>query len=211
MKKFFTMVGLIGLSTVAAFATPGCTGSGSPALTLNGPVINGQTVTDNTDTCTLSDGQVFSNFAFYANSGFTTSTPFSVTVTVSNNTLNFGTTNMAGTGEDIQVLFQTTPGVTGVNLDTGGADSVTEIVCGTAFAPGSETCPGTNLNTSVLSSFNGTSANSQITPVTTDFFLKDDSGGSFFSQTFAPEPMTMSMMGVGLLGLGILGRRRVRK
>jgi hypothetical protein len=209
MNKILMVAALASFSSVAAFASAGCTGGGGD-VTLNGPVTNGTTVTDNTDTCTLTDGQVFSNFAFYANTGFPTSTPFSVTVSVSGNTLDFGTTNMAGTGEDIQILFQTSPGILGVMLDTGGADSASEVICNQAFPTGSESCPTPNLNLAVLSSFNGTPSSSAVTASPTDFFLKDDSGGSFVSQTFTPEPMTMSMMGIGLLGLGLLSRR-VRK
>jgi len=63
-----------------------------------------------------------------------------------------------------------------------------------------------------LTSFNGgPPVSSLVNASATDFFLKDVSGGSQFTQTFVPEPVTMSLMGVGLLGLGILGRRKLRK
>jgi hypothetical protein len=38
-----------------------------------------------------------------------------------------------------------------------------------------------------------------------DSFFKDDTVRSI------PEPMTLTLMGAGLLGLGLLGRRRMRK
>jgi hypothetical protein len=39
-------------------------------------------------------------------------------------------------------------------------------------------------------------------------------GGALLSevnQFFVPEPMTMTLVGAGLLGLGLFGRRRLRK
>jgi hypothetical protein len=49
-----------------------------------------------------------------------------------------------------------------------------------------------------------------VLPAGTDFVYKDVNGVSEFAQTVVPEPMTLSMMGIGLLGLGLL-RRRARK
>jgi hypothetical protein len=49
----------------------------------------------------------------------------------------------------------------------------------------------------------------------TDIIVKDVNGGSELYQTpgtsSIPEPMTLSLVGGSLLGLGFLGRRRVRK
>ena len=47
--------------------------------------------------------------------------------------------------------------------------------------------------------------NSDLGFVGMDSLLKDDTVRSI------PEPMTLTLMGAGLLGLGLLGRRRMRK
>jgi len=62
-----------------------------------------------------------------------------------------------------------------------------------------------------LTSFNGgPPVSSLVNASATDFFLKDVSGGSQFTQTFVPEPVTMSLMGV-VSGSRYPGRRKLRK
>jgi hypothetical protein len=207
MKKGFLVLALAALSSGIALADGIC-------LNVSGTLLLGQSLSGGAATCSIGS-QLFTNFNLYANAGFPTgpggAVPFSWSVTVTGQNLIFGTTNMAGTGEDVQITFQTSPGIRQIGLSTGPGESVTEIVCGVAFSLGSETCTSP-LNTTPLTSFNGgPMVSSAVNASTTDFFLKDVSGGSQVTQTFVPEPVTMSLMGVGLLGLGILGRRKLRK
>jgi hypothetical protein len=117
------------------------------------------------------------------------------------------------TGLDYHLTFQATPGITGITLETGVGSTVSEGICNSAFnlQNGSSPCGSNLLNTAVLTASNGGTAFSNVTAATTDFFFKDISGGSEVIQLVAPEPMTLSLMGIGLLGLGVLGRRRFKK
>jgi hypothetical protein len=124
-------------------------------------------------------------------------------------TLAFGHTLLVPP-QDIQMTFQITPGVGSVLLETGPGTSITELLCADPTGPGGS-CASGALNVSVLFATNGGVSFSLVDPAATDYVFKDIAGGSGFAQTFVPEPMTLSLMGAGLLAIGYFGRKRIRK
>jgi hypothetical protein len=204
MKKFLMIAALASLSSVAAFASPACaTGSDSTPTLGNSFTLTGS--------CTVGSF-IFSNFSIYEANGTYVNAPFSVNIVVDPA---FGI-DILYTGEpglDLHLTFQSTPGIPGIILETGLGSTVSEGICGTAFnlQNGTSACGGNLLNTSVLTASNGGTKYSVVTAASTDFFFKDISGGSEVTQLVAPEPMTLSLMGIGLLGIGIFGRRRFTK
>lgn len=206
MKTVWMVLALSAFGALAALGDTIC--DTSP---VSGTVSDGTSLVG-TGNCTVS-GITFSNFEFTATTGFAASTPFSFSVALNpdGTTLDFHTTNMGGTGEDGVFTFQASPGISAITLSTGPADTVTESICASPFDP---SCPvGQVLNNSALVSTNESVSSSTVNAASVDYFFKDDSGGSDFFQGIAsvPEPMTLSLMGAGLLGLGLFGRRRLRK
>lgn len=216
MNKFSGMLLVAALGTVGSSIALGDVID--QCATYAGPTIqNTQTVTLTADTglgsgCAIG-GTTFSNFQFYGASIPTGPISFSaqINVDLTTNQLLIDTTGLNGT-DDVHLTFQGTAGVTGMVLTAGIGDVVSEGICGSAFniINGTSACGGTLLNTSILQASNGGSASSVVTFASTDYFYKDISGGSEVTEGVVPEPMTLSLMGVGLLGLGFLGRR-VRK
>ncbi len=164
--------------------------------------------------CTVG-GVTFSNFEIYGATGFTgESNSFGMTVYVDTTTggLDFEDNGLTSL-QDIHLTFQGSPGITEETLIAGVGSTISEGICGSSFniVNGTSACGSDLLNTSILTATNGGSSSSQVTYAPTDYFYKDIGGGSEFSEIAAPEPMTLSLMGFGLLGLGIAGRRLRRK
>lgn len=208
MKKLMMLGLLIGVAGTAALAAPvQCATNVATTLTANSTI-------SLTGTCAL--GAVsFNNFAIYGASVPTQLSGFvaSVSVDSSTNTLLFFYNNLGNSTsgyDDIHITFQGTPStfIYGMTLGAGSSQGTAELVCSTSFIGNTENCGGTLLGSG--SAGTGASATFNIGPNAggTDYFLKDITGGSGVSQILAPEPMSLSMMGLGLLGLGALARKR---
>jgi hypothetical protein len=141
---------------------------------------------------------------------------------VSGNSVNLGLQFPSPTGGngDILLFYTVTGGISGIDLQVqaapltlGGSITVTETACGVAFSAG--TC------SDVLGQITGSTSGTTIMNLSQTFsttgtvFIKKDIGfananDSEFQNsqlTGVPEPMTLSLVGAGLLGIGLIGRK----
>lgn len=121
---------------------------------------------------------------------------------------------------DTYLQFKVTGGITGVSLSINGVagSGVNENVCAvqqSLVAMNLGTCSAGNILAATFSATPGNPNGATFALAQTAWIFKDIQGGvgllSEVNQGYAstvPEPMTLSMMGVGLLGLGVISRRR---
>ena len=212
------------VASIASAATCGgvgnvifATGSGG-----NGSVLSGL-VSPAAASCDLG-GYTFSDWTLVLASGFPgTSNTFIMNfgpgtgVSGGLVTLDFSFTGLTP-GQDIRLFYSISPGILGMTLGVSGNGSanVGETICSASNQTGLTCPPGTT-----LANF-GATANSLVTASVTfaakDWVGKDITAGSAanstlseISQSIIPEPMTLTLFGAGLLGLGALGRRRLHR
>jgi hypothetical protein len=221
MKKILIALAVSGASMFASSTCSGPDASGSGvgsfANIYSGVALGPSTVlaVDSLDSCNLGN-YTFSNFQVAGGAGdnFTAGalTGFNLAVIISAaGTIEFSFSNLGG--GDMELYYTITGGVNNMTLQAGTTSSVSEVICATPFTAPNSTCGGTPLN--LTTPFGATSANptamTLVTPAAEDFVVKDILGGSEIFQTIAPEPMTLSLMGIGLVGVGFLGRKLRKK
>lgn len=222
MKRFLILAALAGAGSIAAYATDTCTGGQqefSDTLTGTGEdnLLVGST------NCVMG-AFTFSNFDVYTQSGFQNGETLALEVTTDSGStpgllalsLTCTADCPAGIGDYI-LTYTISPGPTSMTLYDGTASSIEENICnassGIVGGYGELTECGSQVGTLSVTSTN-TTASTTVTTAAIDYVTKDIDGGSESYQMpggIVPEPMTLSMMGAGLLGLGLFGRRLRRK
>lgn len=208
MKKVLALGAMVVLGSLAAYGSTTCASGSSTNFGVSGGDNNTIDLSA-VNTCTI--GSItFSDFFVVAENSLVPTT-FAPTATLINaNTLSF-TYSGLGSGADIQFGFKSTGGsVSSILLGGGGSTTTTEIICTVAFT--GESCLGGSVLGGPTTVTNGGSATITLASNPSDvyYYSKDITGGSGVTQSFniVPEPMTMSLMGVGLLGLGLVRRYR---
>lgn len=186
------------IGSSSAYAVGICA-AGSDAAFNNGETL---TLVAGPETPCNVGGVIFAGFQVFAASGFAGS-GFSMTVTETATGLNFSYTSLSA-GKDVQLTFEVTPGLPGILLSS-VTSSITEVVCADPFDPGCSTALGFGEITP------GGSTLISMSPSGKNYIFMDIGGGSDLQQTVVPEPMTVSMIGLGLLSLGLVRRYRVKK
>jgi hypothetical protein len=219
MKKFLMIAAAIGLASVLslpALASDTCTGGvvefNESTTSLTNDLLTGGT------SCSMS-GYTFSNFDVYTQGGWANGQNVELIVTADSGgtpgllaisvTSNAGGPGAAGSVGDYILTYEITPGALDLGLGNGTATSITENVCSalTGTYGTTTTCSGSALAQLTVNPTSPT-ATAGITTVSVDYVAEDVGGGSENFEQVIPEPMTFSLMGVGLLGLGLLRRRQ---
>jgi hypothetical protein len=218
MKRLLLLVVCLTAASFVASADPLCSGGFTIVnqSVTNNTIISGNGAFGGLNGCTIA-GFDFSNFQVAANTGYAVAS--SLNVVISSDGLNslIISTNMAA-GQDIELEFSITPGILGMTLGVGPSGGVNEVICskqmGIGNVAGVGNCPfvgGVTLGSGAVSQATTTLTSFPVVANSVDWVFKDISGASEIFQSITPEPMTLSLMGAGLLGIGIFGRRRFKK
>jgi len=221
-KILGVMFGLLSMAAISSAAPVGC--PGIPPALLADTVDAGNTVGGLSFSC---GGLTFSNFLVTDAGNVAVGTQMflsGATVDVATGIveLNFNPNLTNGSVvQDMHFSFTVTGGINYVDLTVFGSNStISETACATPIVPINTGCTPALVPTIV-----GVSGGAQVTsqtfnsltsPVTIFKDINRGIGGDLtsFNQSFhtpVPEPMTLSMMGLGLLGLGLVRRRQQGK
>jgi hypothetical protein len=226
MKKIVgIMIGFLAMGALASASVVNCT---SPAIT------NVVTQLDGTNSCYVTGASsiLFSNFDVSPTTAVIGINTDPGTTEVLNGVvyLGFQISGLSAATTDILLHYEVSGSINGIDvalqavaLGEGGNVRISEIACKVAFVQG--VCPGADSNTLAgiaAISLNGSAGHAQalfndrnyVGPVyiEKDIQFNNATMSDFVnSHHVVPEPMTLSMMGIGLLGLGLMRRRQQGK
>jgi len=210
-RKFFgILIGLLAIGVVASAAPVTCNATTTNNVTTLSPLVcagSGETFSNFTVSGTGPSQQIgLTNITFDSATGFV-NLFFSIVVAPS-------------TPGDLVLGYQVTGPSNGIDFNVAGIPSLsaitfTEVACSTQLCNGAN-----NVIYATIGNAGPVQQNSASYPLQTSVWIKKDinfnSANSqltdFVNSSHAvPEPMTLSMMGLGLLGLGLMRPRQVKK
>ncbi len=221
-KVFVVLIGLMAMGAAANAAVVNCT---SPAIT--NVVTSLGTGTGNSCFVTGDPNVLFSNFDVSPSTATIGINTDPGTTRFSNGEiyLGFHVSGLTAATTDILMHYEVTGGILGIDLSfqgtplgEGGNVRITEIACKVAFVNG--VCTGDASNTlaniGAISTGNAATASASFVYGGPVFIEKDiqfnnATMSDFVNSHAVPEPMTLSMMGLGLLSLGLMRRRQQGK
>jgi hypothetical protein len=211
--RFVLVVVLLAAFSSLGFAAPCTTWMLGNGTTTIAPGTSASGTTTGTIPCTVGT-DTFSNFYVY--NGTTSTTDIAVGVGFSAAlpaVLTFSVANLTTT-TDFDAVYELSPGSNSITVAEAAAlGSIDFTVCSVEFVNG-QSCTGnggTVLGGGIVSGSSTLLVSLAASPTGNDWVFEDVTGTTSFSNSFVPEPVTSSLMGVGLLALGFAGRKRLRK
>jgi Tfp pilus assembly protein PilW len=207
--KLVMGTGILAIFSPGLFAATCTTWTLGNGTTTIAPGTSASGTSSGTIPCTLGSN-TFSNFYVYNTATSDTDIVVGVSFTAPA-VMTFGVTNL-DSFTDFDAVFEVTPGQGSLTINTGAASAhIVDTVCSVQFING-QSCTGNGgvvLGSAIVNGSSTVTIPLANSPSGNDWVFEDVSGVTSFSKSFAvPEPVTLALVGAGLLALGLTRRWR---
>ena len=203
--------GILAVLSPGLFAATCTTWSLGNGTTTIAPGTSASGTNTGTIPCTLGS-DTFNNFYVYNTAASDTDIVVGVTFS-SPAIMTFGVTNV-DSKTNFDVVFEVAPGQSSLTISEAAATGMNVATVCSVEVVQSQTCTGQGgVVLGSMTVVGSTTATIALAPSPTgnDWVFENISGTTSFSNSFAvPEPITLPLTGLGLLGLGLFRRRRLR-
>jgi hypothetical protein len=207
--KLLIGTGILAVFSPGLFAATCTTWTLGNGVTTIAPGTSASGTSSGTIPCALGS-DTFNNFYVYNTAASDTDIVVGVAFT-SPAVMTFGVTNL-DPKTNFDVVFEVTPGQSSLTISQSASTGMNvNTVCSVEFVQG-QTCTGQGgvvLGSMTVVGSTTATITLATSPTGNDWVFENISGATSFSKSFAvPEPITLPLIGFGLLGLGLFRLRR---